>query len=53
MRWHNPNWALDPADPRYDDSFDLDAMERAEDDYYESREEQRRIDEWLATDHQN
>lgn len=53
MRWHNPNWALEPADSRYDDDFDLEAMERAEDDYYEAREEARRIEEWLAADHQN
>ncbi len=43
MKWRNPNWALDPADPRYDDDFDLDLMERALDDYYEFREEDKRI----------
>ena len=48
MRFINPNLFLDPADPRYDDDFDLEAMERAEDDYYEAREEQRRIDEDMA-----
>lgn len=48
MKFINPNLFLDPADPRYDDDFDLEEMERAEDYYYEAREEQRRIDEAIA-----